>query len=75
MDGRSRYNKLKTMLKPLQGQKMHLEKIKRLVMIDIGSSEACIQETTKFMIDVGMIREVDNWIFEVKDDSGLQGTG
>jgi len=65
-DGRTRYNKMVKLLKPLVGQKLHMEKIRRKIMIEIGTSEIVVQDTLRFMIDLGLIHEVKNLIFEIK---------
>ena len=64
-DGRSRYNKILKLLKPLVGQTLPLHKIERLIMIEIGTTDNVIQQTTRFMIDLGMIIERDHMVFEV----------
>ena len=64
-DGRSRYNKIKRLLSPLKGQKLHLNRLKHLIAINIGTSERVIQETARFMIDTALIVERDHLIFEV----------
>jgi len=66
MDGRTRYNKIKQLLKPIIGKTMHSDKIRRRVMIDIGTSESVITETMHLMIELGMIREVKPWIYKVE---------
>ena len=52
-------------LRPLVGQTIPLHKIEHLIMIEIGTTANVIQETTRFMIDLGMIVERDHMIFEV----------
>lgn len=58
MDGRTRYNKISKLLKPIVGETLHMNKIWRRIMIDVGSSNGLIRECMKLMIDLGMIREV-----------------
>ena len=64
-DGRSRYNRIVKLLKPLVGKTIPLHKIQRLIMIEIGTSDKVVQETSRFMVDLGMIVERDHMIFEV----------
>ena len=64
-DGRSRYNRMVKLLKPLVGETMHIDKIRRKIIINIGTSEKLIGDTLKFMIDTGLIVERDHLIFEV----------
>ena len=64
-DGRSRYNKMVQLLKPLVGQKLHMDKIRRKIIINIGTSETLIGDTLRFMIDTGLIIERKHMIFEI----------
>jgi len=57
-DGRSRYAKIKRILKPIVGKTLHVNKLWRRIMIDIGASEQTIRETMKLMLSLGMIQEV-----------------
>ena len=65
MDGRSRYNKIKQLLEPIVGQTLHVEKIRKRIMIEIGTSDQVIYETMKLMIDLGMIAEVKAFVFKI----------
>ena len=67
MDGRTRYNKIKKLLKPMVGKTMHIDKIRRQIMIEIGTSEIVVRDTARFMIDLGLIKETDHMIFKVMD--------
>jgi len=64
-DGRTRYNRMIKLLEPLVGQKIPMGKIQRRIMIEIGTSQKIVQETLRFMIDLGLIVERDHMIFEV----------
>ena len=64
-DGRTRYNKVTKLLEPIVGKTIPLGKIKRRVMIDIGSSEGVIRETIQLMIDLGLIVERSNLNYEI----------
>ena len=66
MDGRSRYHKIKKILKPIVGETMHMDKIRRRIMIDVGTSEGVIIETMRLMIDLGLIREVSAFMFKIE---------
>ena len=66
MDGRTRYNKMVKLLKPLVGQKIHMDKIRFKIMINIGTSEKLITETLRFMIDTGLIKETDHLVFKIQ---------
>lgn len=65
MDGRTRYNKMVQLLKPLVGKKLRMSEIQRKIMINIGTSETVVRESLKFMIDLGLIKEVDHLVFKV----------
>ena len=66
MDGRTRYNKVTNVLRPIVGQKIHLYKLRRRIMIDIGSSEEVVGECVGLMINLCLIREVDHLIFKIE---------
>ena len=65
MDERNRYNKIKKLLKPIVGTEIHMDKLKRRVMIDIGSSDAVVRESIGFMMSLGLIYECKPWVFKV----------
>ena len=65
MDGRTRYNKIKQLLKPVVGQELPLHKLQRRVMIEIGTSQSVIEETIRLMIDLGLIHETKHLVFKV----------
>ena len=65
MDGRTRYNKISKLLKPLIGQTLHMNKLRLKLYIDIGSSEELIRECLRMMIDLGLIQEKKHMIFKV----------
>ena len=64
-DGRTRYNRMVKLLEPLVGQKIPMGNIQRKIMIEIGTSPKVVQETLRFMIDLGLIVERKHMIFEV----------
>ena len=65
MDGRTRYNKTANLLKPLVGETLHMNNLRHKIMIEIGTSENLIRDTLRFMIDTGLITEVNHLIFRV----------
>ena len=65
-DGRSRYAKVCKILKPIVGQTLHMNKIWRRIMIEIGASEKVIRECMNLMTSLGMIREVTNMMYKVE---------
>ena len=64
-DGRTRYNKMVKLLEPLVGQTLSMEKIRRKIMIEIGTTENVIHDTLRFMIDLGLIHEVKHMVFKI----------
>ena len=56
--GKSRYNTIKELLKPIVGKTIHMNKIWRRIMINVGSDSRTIREYMNTMISLGMIREV-----------------
>jgi len=64
-DGRSRYAKVCKILKPIVGKTLHMNKIWRRIMIEIGASEKTIRECFKLMIDLGLINEVKENMYKI----------
>ena len=64
-DQRTRYSKLKKLLGEFKGLKVHMDKIRLQVMINIGSSEPVIRECLRLIIDTALITETDHMIFKV----------
>lgn len=46
------------MLEPIVGQTLHINKIWRRIMIEIGTSDALLRDTVRDMIKLGLIHEV-----------------
>ena len=67
MDNRSRYTKMIKILKPWIGQVKHINQLRRMIAIDIGTSEGVIVSTLRFMIDTGLVTEVDHLQFRVNE--------
>ena len=65
MDGRTRYNKVVKLLEPIVGQTLSIDKLKRRVMIEVGTSDICVDEVMRLMINLGLIREVSHLMFKV----------
>ena len=62
-DGRTRYNKITKMLESIVGKKLPIGNLHKRIMIDIGSSEKVIRDTMKSMIQLGMIKEVESFVY------------
>jgi len=67
--GKTRYKRLQEILRPIVGKKIHLSKLQRRVMIEIGSSGTIVKESIAFMIELGLIKEVDNMVFKIVSDT------
>lgn len=65
-DGRTRYNRIVKLLEPLVGQTIHMNVIRRKIMINIGTKETVIQEILRFMIDMDLITEKKHMIFKIE---------
>ena len=65
MDGRTRYNKISKLLEPIVGQTLPMDKLKRRVMIDIGSSDDVVRETIRLMIELGLVVETKAFVFKI----------
>jgi len=65
MDGRTRYNKMVNLLKPLVGQRLPMGAISRKIKINIGTSDTLVRETLKFMIEMGLIKEKSHMVFKI----------
>ena len=65
MDGRSRYNKITKILEPIVGKTLSVNKIWRIIMVDIGATESLIREIMQTMISLGMIREVKDGYYKI----------
>ena len=65
-DGRTRYNKMVNLLKPLVGKTMHIDLISRKIKINIGTSDTLVRDTLRFMIDTGLIHEVKHMVFKIR---------
>ena len=68
MDGRTRYNKISKVLEPLVGQTLPMDKLKRRVMIDVGSSEEVVRDSIRLMIELGLVVETKAFVFKVIRD-------
>lgn len=71
MDNRNKYNKIKKMLKSA-GSKISLNELRKLIIVEIGSSEDTIRDTIRLMIDTGLIKEFQEFdnqeiAFDVKE--------
>lgn len=63
--GRSRYNQMRQLLKPIVGKTIQMNKIWRRIMIEVGSDERTIRDYMRTMISLGMIREVRDGYYEI----------
>ncbi len=70
-DGRTRYNKICKLLKPIVGTKIPLQYLQRRVMIDIGSSSNVIRETINLMLELGLIKEISDRVYKVSRSEAI----
>lgn len=57
MDNRNKYNKIKRLLNAVKHNKVSLMELRKLIIIEIGSSEETIINTIRLMIDTELIKE------------------
>jgi hypothetical protein len=55
--GKTRYNKIKELLKPIVGKTLDVNKLWRRIIIEVGSDNRTIREYMNTMISLGMITE------------------
>ena len=65
IDGRSRYNKICKLLKPIVNQDISLNRLRRRVMIEIGCGDKLVGESISLMINLGLIYECEEWVYHV----------
>ena len=63
--GKTRYNRVSEMLKPIVGQKISRKMLMRHIMVHIGSTNALIRDTMKLMINLEMIHEIKQDVFTI----------
>ncbi len=72
MDGRTKFSRVKKLIDSLEKRKLyHMNEIKKLIMMEIGSQEKTISETLKLMTDFQMIKEIRPFIFKICKDEHL----
>ncbi len=54
------------MLKDIVGKTLHVDQLRKRVMIEIGSTRETVNETIRVMIDLGLIRETKEWHYKVE---------
>lgn len=62
--GKTRYNTIKQLLKPIVGETIHMNKLWRRIVIEVGSDERTIRDYINTMISLGMIVEVEEKVRE-----------
>ena len=66
MDKRTIYSKIIRMLEDVEvGQIVHMNDLRRLIIINIGSTEATIQSCLRIMGEIGFLKDLGNYRFEV----------
>ena len=63
--GKTRYNTIKELLKPIVGKTVHMDKLWRRIMIEVGSDERTIRGYMHTMISLGMIKEERQNYYEI----------
>lgn len=65
MDNRNRVSKIAGILNPIIGQTLHMNKLWRRIILEVGSTDAVVRETMNLMISLGMITEVSDRMYKV----------
>ncbi len=59
MDNRTKYARILKLAEMLNGQTLHLDKLKQWISMEVASSPKYIVETLHMMTDFGFIKEVE----------------
>jgi len=65
-DKRNAVYRIQEMLKDKKGQVITQEQLRTLIMTQIGSTEATIYSTMRIIGELGLIKDIGNWRFEIK---------
>ena len=63
--GKTRYNQMKELLKPIMGKTVQMNKLWRRIMIEVGSDDRTIRDYMRTMISLGMINEVRDGYYKI----------
>ena len=66
--GKTRYNTMKELLNPIVGKTLHVNKLWRRIMIEVGSDSRTIREYMNNMISLGMINEEKENYYKIISD-------
>lgn len=65
MDGRTKYSRIVKLINSIEEEVLHLDKLRRIIMMEIGSSPKLVTETLHLMTDFGLIKEIDDFQFQI----------
>jgi len=65
MDGRTKFSRVKRLIDSLEDREYHLDEIKKLIMMEIGSQPKTIADTLNLMTNFQMIKEIRPFIFKI----------
>jgi len=65
MDGRTKFSRVKRLIDSLEDREYHLDEIKKLIMMEIGSQPKTITDTLNLMTNFHMIKEIRPFIFKI----------
>lgn len=63
--GKTRYTTIKELLKPIVSETIHVNKLWRRIMIEVGSDERTIRDYMNTMISLGMIMEIEEGFYKI----------
>ena len=65
MDGRSTYNRVAKMMEDIESQTIHMNDLRKIIMMNIGSAERTINSCLKIMNEMGILKDLGNYKFEI----------
>lgn len=66
--GKTRYSQIKELLKPIVGKTLHVNKLWRRIMIDVGSDSRTIRDYMNTMLSLGLISEVEENFYKINSN-------
>ena len=65
MDKRTTFHRLESMMFGVPEKEINLAKLRRLIIMNIGSSERTVYACLKIMLEMGMIEDLGNTKFKI----------
>lgn len=68
MDQRTKYAKIVRVINSISEDVLHLDKLKRIIQMEIGSAQKIVTETLYLMTDFGLIKEIEPFKFQINKE-------